>query len=73
MWPNPQENVNLVTFTEKILDGKLYFLCNEKAVCLSKPSAFHELKDNKEIRKRPYLRNTFLNTKSDIDTKAYNK
>ena len=24
MWPNPQD---LVTFTEKILNGKLYFLC----------------------------------------------
>ena len=24
MWPNPQETVNLVTFTEEILNGKLY-------------------------------------------------
>ena len=28
---------------------------------------------NKEIMKRSQLRNTFLNTKSDIDRKAYNK
>ena len=28
---------------------------------------------NKEIMKRPRLRNKFLNTKSDIDRKAYNK
>ena len=28
MWPNPQETVDLVIFTEKILDEKLYFLCN---------------------------------------------
>ena len=27
MWPNPQETVNLVTFTEEILNGKLHFLC----------------------------------------------
>ena len=29
MWPNQQETVDLVTFTEKILDGKLHFLCSE--------------------------------------------
>ena len=27
MWPNPQENADLVTFTEEIVNGKLYFLC----------------------------------------------
>ena len=26
MWPNPQETADLVTFTEKILNGKLHFL-----------------------------------------------
>ena len=26
MWPNPQETAGLVTFTEEILNGKLYFL-----------------------------------------------
>ena len=26
MWPNPQETVDLVTFTEDILNGKLHFL-----------------------------------------------
>ena len=25
MWPNPQETADLVTFTEKILNGKLHF------------------------------------------------
>ena len=28
MWPNPHETAYLVTFTEEILNGKLYFLCN---------------------------------------------
>ena len=28
MWPNPQETVDLVTFAEEILNGKLYFLCS---------------------------------------------
>ena len=28
MWPNPQETADLFTFTEEILNGKLYFLCN---------------------------------------------
>ena len=26
MWANPQEKVDLVAFTEEILDGKLHFL-----------------------------------------------
>ena len=30
-------------------------------------------KTNKEIMKRSRLRNRFLNTKSDIDRRAYNK
>ena len=29
MWPNPQENADLLTFTEEILNGKLHFLCSE--------------------------------------------
>ena len=33
MWPNPQEAVDLVTFTEEILNEKLHFLCS--AICLS--------------------------------------
>ena len=28
MQPNPQETADLITFTEEILNGKLYFLCN---------------------------------------------
>ena len=28
MWPNPQEIVDLITFTEEILNGKLHFLCS---------------------------------------------
>ena len=31
MWPNPQETADLVTFTEKIFNGKLRFLCNVAA------------------------------------------
>ena len=26
MWPNPQETVDLVTFTEEILNEKIHFL-----------------------------------------------
>ena len=32
MWPNPQETVDLVTFTEEILNGKRHFLCNVNVV-----------------------------------------
>ena len=28
MWPNPQETVDSMTFTEEILNGKLKFLCS---------------------------------------------
>ena len=28
MWPNPQFPADLLTFTEKMLDGKLHFLCS---------------------------------------------
>ena len=28
MWPNPQFPVDLVTSTEEIFNGKLYFLCS---------------------------------------------
>ena len=31
MWPNPQETADLVTFTEEIINGKLYFLCNAQS------------------------------------------
>ena len=30
MWPDLQETADLVTFIEKILDGKLHFLCSVK-------------------------------------------
>ena len=33
MWPNPEETVDLVTFTEEILNGKFHFLCS--AIMLS--------------------------------------
>ena len=29
MCQNPQDTVNLVTFTDEILNGKLHFLCKE--------------------------------------------
>ena len=29
MWPNAQETADFVTFTEEILNGKLYFLCSD--------------------------------------------
>ena len=32
MWPNPQFPANLVTFTEQIVNGKLYFLCSERSI-----------------------------------------
>ena len=46
MWPNPQETTDLVTFTEEILNGKLYFLCSETSstntvfLLISAPGAY---------------------------------
>ena len=31
MWPNPLETADLVTFTEEVLNGKLYFACSDFA------------------------------------------
>ena len=31
MWPNPQFTVDLVTFFEKILNGKLHVLCSDRS------------------------------------------
>ena len=33
MWPNPPYPVDLVTFTEEILDVKLFFVCNAGDSC----------------------------------------
>ena len=33
MWPIPQETTDLVTYTEEIFNGKLYFLCIENNPC----------------------------------------
>ena len=35
MWPNPQETVDLVKFTEEILKGKLHFLSRDKWMALN--------------------------------------
>ena len=34
MWPNPQFLADLVTFTDDILHGKLYFLCSMSNIYL---------------------------------------
>ena len=52
MWPNPQQNVDLVTFAEEIINGKLHFLCscfqiNAWSVILEKKFG-QKLKKNKE-------------------------
>ena len=36
MWPNSQESVDSVTFTEEILNGKLRFFCTEGTVLVRK-------------------------------------
>ena len=50
MWPNRQFSVDLITFTEEILNGKPLFLCSDSSLVKSKTQAqitpFN--KDNKQ-------------------------
>ena len=53
---------------------KLFKTCSHKKQYVRANQApFMNKKINKEIMRRSRLRNKFLNTKSDIDRKAYNK
>ena len=51
MSPNPHEIVDLVTFTDKVLSGKLHFLCSEGC------SIFDVVTDSKMKRKTATLEN----------------
>ena len=42
--PNPQFPADLVTLTEKILNGELLFLCSEKEAVIKRSSHFGCLK-----------------------------
>ena len=56
MWPYPQLYADLVTFTEKILNGKLYFLCSVIYLVWYIFTFFLDT----FLRKWPYLRNKSL-------------
>ena len=60
MWPNPQESVDLVTFTEEILNGKLHFLCSVNVEFQMKvlkcPSHYLHWLDLPLREKCPYLK-----------------
>ena len=51
MSPNPHEIADLVTFTDKVLSGKLHFLCSEGC------SIFDVVTDSKMKRKTATLEN----------------
>ena len=40
MWPNPQETPDLLKFTEKILNGKLHFLCSGNSALVQKDTSY---------------------------------
>ena len=73
MWPNPQETVDLVTFTKEILNGKPHFLCSEKIVkcqgqgiaskIRKKQSSFGNLKWH-EIQKAVHLSIKYVQQKT---------
>ena len=66
MWPNPQKTVDLVAFTEEILNGKLHFLCSaQKYFCgvalyynryTEYRSSYDMSGDNEKSGKKPPLR-----------------
>ena len=43
MWPNPEFPAYLVTFTEEILDEKVYFLCGAACIKIKASFPFIEL------------------------------
>ena len=65
MWPNPQFSVDLVTFTEEILNRKLHFLCNDNNNYLISiwplNAASHVLLSVKSQKKFSKLLSTFTN------------
>ena len=48
MWSNPQFPVDLVTFTEEILNGKLHFLCCDTWTLNRSFTVYTKTKFNKE-------------------------
>ena len=70
------ENTEFLSFDsfKRTIDKTLekYTLLKKQYV-RAKQAPFINKNINKEIMKRSRLRNKFLNTKSDIDSKAYNK
>ena len=49
MWPNPQETADLLTFTGKILNGTLHFLCAVNSVIWEKSLKLLKLKSKTSI------------------------
>ena len=77
MWPNRQETVDLVTFTEEILNGKLHFLCSaccdllnrhaprRKQYLRANHKPFINVKISRGIMIRTKLRNCYLKSRSE--------
>ena len=40
MWPNPQETVDLVIFTEEMLNEKLHFVCSDAFAIVMRTYSF---------------------------------
>ena len=49
MWPNPQETAGLLTFTGKILNGKLQFFCAVNSVIWEKSLKLLKLKSKTSL------------------------
>ena len=61
MWPNPQFPADLVTITEEILNGKLDFLCSDKALCFKKNLLSTKVsKESKDLKTLKKFRNKII-------------
>ena len=60
MWLNPQETADLITFTEKILNGKLHF-CAVVTVAL-KITPTNIMNKTKSFERRGYYRSKAMST-----------
>ena len=67
MWPNSQETVDLVTFIEEILNGKLHFLCSEWFVI--RENSFHIKRNEWVLEQKP---DQYLQTEMEFKPEVKN-
>ena len=70
MWPNLQFPVDLVTFTEEILNGKLHFLCSFNQVIIVDAIKLFSTKITFSFHNRNFFQAKFLRAYLKLETGA---